>query len=109
MDNVPRIGVLTSQISVFILILIISCKVLTYCNVTRYWRLWPDFFKFDPSDLKSWIRHWVCRKDLILVHFHLYYIGCDYSSRSLLANLKYYQTEVCWQMSNTIKPTSVGT
>src|SRR6218665_1370637 len=30
------------------------------------------------------------------------------SSRRLLANLKYYQTDVCWQISNTIKQTSVG-
>jgi len=29
------------------------------------------------------------------------------SSRCLLANLKYYQTDVCWQMSNTIKPTAL--
>src|SRR6218665_279524 len=27
------------------------------------------------------------------------------SSRRLLANLKYYQADVCWQISNTIKQT----
>src|SRR6218665_611550 len=30
------------------------------------------------------------------------------SSRCLLANLKYYQADVCWQISNTIKQKSVG-
>src|SRR6218665_2835234 len=30
------------------------------------------------------------------------------SSRRLLANVKYYKAEVCWQMSNTIKQMSVG-
>jgi len=29
------------------------------------------------------------------------------SNRRLLANVKYYQTDVRWQMSNTIKETSV--
>jgi len=28
------------------------------------------------------------------------------SSRRLLANLKYYQADVCWQISNTIKQTT---
>jgi len=27
-------------------------------------------------------------------------------SRCLLANLKYYQADVCWQISNTIKQTT---
>jgi len=42
-DNVPRVGVLLSQISIF--------------NVTKYWRLWSEFLKLDPSDPKSCIRH----------------------------------------------------
>src|SRR6218665_724041 len=59
-DNVCRVGVVPlSQISIFILISIISRKVYAYCNVTEYWRLWPEFLKFDPSDPKSWIRHWL--------------------------------------------------
>ena len=24
-----------------------------YCNVTRYWRLWPEFLKFEPPDPRS--------------------------------------------------------
>jgi len=28
------------------------------------------------------------------------------SSRRLLANLKYYQADICWQISNTMKPTT---
>src|SRR6218665_539619 len=56
-NNVPSIGVLLSQISIFILISIISCKVWASCNVTKYWRLWPEFLKLDPPDPKSWIRY----------------------------------------------------
>ena len=56
-DNVPRVGVLLSQISIFTLISIVSCNVYAYCNVTKLWRLWPEFQKFDPPDPKSWIHH----------------------------------------------------
>jgi len=39
--SVPRVRVLLPQISIF--------------NVTKYWRLWPEFLKFYRPDPKSWI------------------------------------------------------
>ena len=45
--NVPRGGIILSQVSIFRQISIISCKE-AYCNVTKDWRLWSEILNLTP-------------------------------------------------------------
>ena len=51
-DNVPRVGVLLSQISIFILILIISCKVQAYLTLQSFGGFGLNFLNLTPPRSK---------------------------------------------------------